>query len=98
MFFFVSSLVDLVTDKQEMEEAQARATAGKCHEHHCFCVNIIVADVSWICIIVDATIRTFTHEPVCQLEPGQSHVAISQLSCYYSSNVVSRYYKVLVTA
>ena len=59
-------------------------------------VNMIVADVSWI--IVDVTIRTFTHEPVCQLEPGQSHVAISQLSCYYSSNVASRYYKVLVTA
>ena len=61
-------------------------------------VDMIIADVSWICIIVDVTIRTFTHEAVCQLEPGQSHVAISQLSYYYSSNVAIRYYKVLVTA
>ena len=44
VFFFVSSLVDLVTDKREMEEAQARATAGKCHDS-IISVNMITADV-----------------------------------------------------
>ena len=33
--FFVSSLVNLVTDEWKKEEAKARATAGKHHEHHC---------------------------------------------------------------
>ena len=35
MCFFVSSLVNLFTDELKKEEAKARATAGKCHGHHC---------------------------------------------------------------
>ena len=34
MYFIVCSLVNLVTDEEEKEEAKARATAGKCHEQH----------------------------------------------------------------
>ena len=35
MCFFVSSLVNLVTDEWKKEEAKARATAGKCQGHNC---------------------------------------------------------------
>ena len=44
--FFVSSLVNLVTDERKKEKAKARATAGKCHGHYCSSVNMIITDVS----------------------------------------------------